>query len=164
MKSSFEGFPPEALKFLRQLKRNNNRDWFLAHKDVYEQKVKAPMTDLVMELGYQLQQTAPELNVNPKQAIYRIYRDIRFSNDKTPYKTHVAAIFVPKGIPKHSGACLYFHIEPAEIMIAGGAYMPDSAGLKALRQHIAAKWEELAAITNQRNFKKNGLCNAVGSR
>jgi uncharacterized protein (TIGR02453 family) len=154
MKSSFEGFPPEALKFLRQLKRNNNRDWFLAHKDVYEQKVKAPMTDLVMELGYQLQQTAPELNVNPKQAIYRIYRDIRFSNDKTPYKTHVAAIFVPKGIPKHSGACLYFHIEPAEIMIAGGAYMPDSAGLKALRQHIAAKWEELAAITNQRNFKK----------
>ena len=154
MKSSFEGFPPEALKFLRQLKRNNNRDWFLAHKDVYEQKVKAPMTELVMELGYRLQQTAPELNVNSKQAIYRIYRDIRFSADKTPYKTHVAAIFVPKGIPKHCGACLYFHIEPAEIMIAGGVYMPDSAALKALRQHIAANWEELAAITKQRNFKK----------
>jgi uncharacterized protein (TIGR02453 family) len=154
MKNGFGGFPPETLKFLRQLKRNNNREWFLAHKDIYELKVKAPMTDLVLALGYALQQSAPNLIVDPKRAIYRIYRDIRFSADKHPYKTHVAAIFAPRGIPKHIGACLYFHIEPAEVVIAGGVYMPDAATLRALRQHIANHWEDLLAITNPRNFKK----------
>jgi uncharacterized protein (TIGR02453 family) len=154
MTNGFEGFPPETLKFLRQLKRNNNREWFLAHKDVYELKVKAPMTELVLALGPVMQQSAPEFVVNPKRAIYRIYRDIRFSADKTPYKTHIAAIFVPRDIPKKSGACLYFHIDPAEVLIAGGLYMPDPATLRIVRQHIAANWEELLSITNHRNFRK----------
>ncbi len=154
MANGFGGFPPETFRFLRQLKRNNNREWFLAHKDVYELRVKAPMTDLVLALGQSIQQSAPELVVNPKRAIYRIYRDIRFSADKSPYKTHVAAIFVPRGIPKNSGACLYFHIEPAEVLIAGGVYMPDSATLRTLRRHIADNWEDLAVITNERSFRK----------
>ena len=154
MTNGFEGFPPETLKFLRQLKRNNNREWFLAHKDVYELKVKAPMTELVLALGPVMQQSAPEFVVNPKRAIYRIYRDIRFSADKTPYKSHIAAIFVPRDIPKKSGACLYFHIDPAEVLIAGGLYMPDPATLRTVRQHIAANWEELLSITNHRNFRK----------
>jgi uncharacterized protein (TIGR02453 family) len=154
MKSIFDGFPPETLRFLRQLKRNNNREWFLAHKDVYELKVKDPMTELVLALGPLIQRSAPEFVVNPKRAIYRIYRDIRFSSDKSPFKTHVAAMFVPRGVPKKSGACLYFHIEPAEVLIAGGIYMPDPATLRVVRRHIAAHWEELLAITNQRNFRK----------
>jgi uncharacterized protein (TIGR02453 family) len=154
MTNAFEGFPPETLRFLRQLKRNNNREWFLAHKDVYESKVKAPMTELVLALGQEMQQSDPELIVDPKRAIYRIYRDMRFSTDKKPYKTHVAAIFVPRGIPKKTGACFYFHIEPAEVMIAGGVYMPDPATLSALRRHIADNWEELLAITNQSSFRK----------
>jgi uncharacterized protein (TIGR02453 family) len=154
MKSGFRGFPPEALKFLRQLKRNNNREWFLAHKDIYESKVKAPMTELVFYLGLGLHQLAPELIVDPKRAIFRIYRDIRFSADKSPYKTQIAAIFSPRGIQKNGGAALYFHIEPTEVMIAGGNYMPDSATLRILRQHIAVHWEDYAAITNQKNFKK----------
>jgi uncharacterized protein (TIGR02453 family) len=154
MTNGFGGFPPEALKFLRQLKLNNNREWFLAHKDIYELKVKAPMTELVLVLGQAIHQYAPELVVNPKRAIYRIYRDIRFSPDKRPYKTHVAAIFVPREVPKNSGACLYFHIEPAEVLIAGGVYMPDPATLRTLRQHISANWENLRAITNQRGFQK----------
>jgi uncharacterized protein (TIGR02453 family) len=154
MTNGFSGFPPETLKFLRQLKRNNNREWFLAHKDVYELKVQAPMIELVLMLGQTLQHSAPEFVANPKRAIYRIYRDIRFSADKSPYKTHVAAIFVPRGIPKKSGACLYFHIEPAEVLIAGGLYMPDSPTLRVVRQHIAANWADLASLTNQRSFKK----------
>ncbi len=154
MANGFGGFPPETFRFLRQLKRNNNREWFLAHKDVYDLKVKAPMTDLVLALGQSIQQSAPELVVNPKRAIYRIYRDIRFSADKSPYKTHVAAIFVPRGIAKNSGACLYFHIEPAEVLIAGGVYMPDSATLRILRRHIADNWEDLAVITSERSFRK----------
>ncbi len=154
MTKGFGGVPPETLRFLRQLKRSNNREWFLAHKDVYELKVKAPMTELVLALGEAIQQSAPEFVVDPKRAIYRIYRDIRFSADKHPYKTHVASIFYPRGIPRKTGACLYFHIEPAEVVIAGGVYMPDPAALRALRQHIAAHWEDLLAIINQRNFRK----------
>jgi uncharacterized protein (TIGR02453 family) len=153
MTIGFEGFPPETLKFLRQLKRNNNREWFLAHKEVYESKVKAPMTELVLALGQELLQSDPELIVEPKRAIYRIYRDIRFSADKKPYKTHVAAIFVPRGIPKNTGACFYFHIEPAEVMIAGGVYMPYPAALRALRLHISENWEELQAIMSRKSFK-----------
>jgi uncharacterized protein (TIGR02453 family) len=120
MKDGFSGFPPDTVRFLRQLKRNNNREWFLAHKDVYESKVKAPMTDFVLALGHVLQQSAPDLIVEPKRAIYRIHRDIRFSPDKRPYKTHLAARFVPRGIPKNTGAGMYFHIEPAQVIVAGG--------------------------------------------
>ncbi len=154
MTNGFAGFPPDTLKFLRQLKRNNNREWFLAHKDIYEEKVKAPMVELVLALGGAMQNFAPELVVDPKRAIYRIYRDVRFSADKRPYKTHVSALFAPRGISKHSGAGLYFHLEPAEMVVAGGVYMPDSAALRKLRQHIAAHWEDIRAIINQRNFKK----------
>jgi len=154
MTNGFAGFPPETLRFLRQLKRNNNREWFLAHKDIYELKVKTPMTELVLELGEAMQEVAPELIVDPKRAIFRIYRDIRFSADKRPYKTHVAARFVTRGISKNTGASLYFHIEPAEVVIAGGIYMPDPATLSSLRRHIAANWEDLRAITNQRSFRK----------
>jgi uncharacterized protein (TIGR02453 family) len=163
MTNGFGGFPPETLRFLRQLKRNNKREWFLAHKNVYELKVKTPMIELVLALGQAMQKSAPELVMDPKRAIYRIYRDIRFSADKRPYKTHVAAIFVPRGIPKKTGACLYFHIEPSKVVIAGGVYMPDPATLRALRQHIADNWEDLLAITNQQNFRKI-LGNLQGER
>ncbi len=158
MTIGFGGFPPETLRFLRQLKRNNNREWFLAHKSIYEQKVKAPMTELVLDLGFAIQGVAPEFVVEPQRAIYRIYRDIRFSADKSPYKTHVAAIFVPRGMPKNTAACLYFHVEPAEVLVAGGVYMPDPATLKALRRHIAENWEEISTITNQRRFKRLFAC------
>ena len=154
MASEFKGFPPETLRFLRQLKRNNNREWFLAHKEVYELKVKAPMTDLVFALGHELQESAPDLMVDPKRAMYRIYRDMRFSQDKRPYKTHIAARFVPRGIPKNTGAGIYFHIEPTQVMIAGGIYMTDPATLRILRQHLAAHWEEFQRLISQPNFKK----------
>ena len=137
MAAGFRGFPPGTLKFLRQLQRNNNREWFLAHKQVYEQEVKAPMTELVTAIGGAMQGFAPELEVDPKKAIYRIYRDIRFSADKSPYKTHIAAVFAPRGMEKNRSAVLYFHIAPDELIIAGGIYMPDAPTLRVLRQYIA---------------------------
>lgn len=127
MMKTFPGFPPEALRFLRQLKRNNNREWFRAHKEIFDLKVKVPMVEVVLALGGALQSFAPELITEPDRAIYRIYRDTRFSPDKTPYKTHIAAHFAPRGVAKHAGAGLYFHIEPSEALIAGGIYMPGSA-------------------------------------
>ncbi len=154
MERSFPGFPHESLQFLRQLSRNNNREWFQAHKTVFEEKVKAPMTAMVLALGGATRAFAPELIVEPRRAIYRIYRDTRFSSDKTPYKTHIAALFAPRGVPKHSGAALYFHISPEEVLIAGGVYMPGSEELKLIRRHIAARPDELRTIINDRQFKK----------
>jgi len=154
MKPSFSGFPPEALGFLRQLRRHNNRSWFLERKETYENQVKAPMVELVSALGRELLSYAPEMVVEPSRAIYRIYRDVRFSPDKRPYKTHIAAIFTPRGISKHAGASLYFHVSPEEVLIAGGVYMPGSTELLAIRRHIAGHHEELREIVSRRAFRR----------
>jgi len=154
MTQTFSGFPRTALSFLRQLKRHNDRTWFLNHKEIYEQSVKAPMIELVRALGRELLTWAPELVVEPSRAIYRIYRDIRFSPDKRPYKTHIAAIFPPRGISKHAGAGLYFHIAPEEVLVAGGVYMPGSAELLAIRHHIAVHYKQLQKILAARPLQK----------
>ena len=155
MPLTFPGFSAEALRFFRQLKRNNNREWFLAHKEIYEKEVKAPMVELVLALGVELQRFAPEMVTDPKRAIYRIYRDIRFSHDKTPYKTHIAAVFAPRGIPKHAGGGFYFHISPQGLLIAGGAYMPRPKELLAMRNHIALHGARLRKIIEDLQFKKH---------
>ena len=103
MGSTFHGFSWEALDFLRQLRRNNRRLWFEKHKTIYEEKVRQPMVKLVQALNLDLRGFAPEMVTDPKRAIYRIYRDVRFSPDKSPYKTHIAALFTPHNIPKHAG-------------------------------------------------------------
>src|SRR5439155_22466873 len=110
MSDGFTGFPSDALRFLRQLKRHNNRPWFLKHRETYEQEVKAPMVQIVLALGREIRKFAPEMAVDPSRAIYRIYRDTRFSHDKSPYKTQIAAVFSPREFPKHTAAGLYFHV------------------------------------------------------
>ena len=147
-------FPAEGLRFLRQLKRNNNRDWFAANKPVYEEFVRTPMAELVIAIGEELRRFAPEIVADPKRSVYRIYRDTRFSKDKTPYKTHIAAIFPVRGLPKNSGPGLYFHISPEEVLIAGGLYMPEPEVLRAVRERIAAKRKQFTAIVESRNFRK----------
>ena len=93
MNPGFAGFPPEGITFLRSLKRHNTREWFQPRKEIYEEKVKGPMLELVTALMQRLADFAPDYLADPNKAIYRIYRDTRFSKDKTPYKTHIAAIF-----------------------------------------------------------------------
>jgi uncharacterized protein (TIGR02453 family) len=154
MKSPFAGFPPETLRFLRQLKRNNNREWFLENKETYEQKVKQPMLELLEKLGSLLQGLAPELNTDPKRAMFRVYRDTRFSTDKTPYKTAVAAHFSPRTPVKRSYASLYFHLEPGEVLVAGGLYMPGSADLREVRNYIAAHGDKLRTILDTPRLKE----------
>src|SRR5215510_3993847 len=130
-------FPKEGLRFLRSLKRNNNRHWFQTYKSVYEQSVKRPMTDLINALADDFQKFAPEMIASPKVSAYRIYRDTRFSNDKSPYKTHTAAVFPRTGLDKHEGAGLYLHIGPSDIFVGGGLYMPLPEDLSIVRQKIA---------------------------
>lgn len=151
----FEGFPKKGFAFFRGLKKNNNREWFEEHKHEYEEHVKLPMQSMVAALKPHFAQFAPEFDINPKRSIFRIYRDVRFSNDKTPYKTHVAAHFVLRGTPKgFLGSGYYLHVDSSECFVGGGIYMPDSGQLKEIRKAIAGHGEEFLAIMNARPFKK----------
>jgi uncharacterized protein (TIGR02453 family) len=151
--TSFPGFPPETLKFFRNLKRNNKREWFQPRKELFEQTVKQPMHELVMALNAQLVKFAPEHVADPKKAVFRIYRDTRFSADKTPYKTHLGAWFPRRGLAI-PGAGLYFGISASGIEIGGGIYHPPPETLRAVRTHIAENHARLRTILAQSKVKK----------
>jgi uncharacterized protein (TIGR02453 family) len=144
-------FPKEGLDFLRGLKRNNRRPWFQKRKDDYEQYVKAPMVEFVMALAHDL---PPEYVADPAKSIFRIYRDVRFSKDKSPYKTHAAAHFPPRGKPRGLGAGLYFHISPDEVWIGGGYYAPTPQEALAVRTRIAERPRALENIVGSPEFRK----------
>ena len=151
----FVGFPKAGISFMTGLKRNNNRTWFEKHKADYEANVKLPMQSLIASLQPHFESFGPEFDVNPKRSLFRIYRDIRFSKDKTPYKTHAAAHFVIKGKPKGTeGLGYYVHIEPGEIFVGGGIYMPASDQIKKIRRAIASQDAEFLRIVKDRAFVK----------
>lgn len=146
-------FSPEALKFLRGLKRNNDREWFQARKAVYERELKTPMLALVGEINEAMLTFAPENVRPPQKAMMRIYRDIRFSKDKRPYKTNVAAWWARTGLEKTSGGGYYFHLSPDEVVIAAGVYMPEREQLLAIRRHLVKHHAELRKILAGRKLR-----------
>ena len=147
-------FTADALRFLRALKRNNRREWFQPRKEQYEAVVRRPMLAVVERLAADLRPIAPEIVCDVKTAVYRIYRDTRFSEDKRPYKTHAAAVFPWRGLPKHEGAGLYFHIAPDEVWIGGGMYAPQTPQLQAVREHIAGNARRLRSIVHSASFRR----------
>jgi len=149
----FVGFPREGLKFLRDLKKNNNREWFTSHKTIYLESVKLPMQSLISALNSSMAKHAPEFEFNLRRSIFRINRDTRFSKNKSPYKTSIAAVFHPKGTWQES-AGYYLHVEPPEIYVGGGIYMPDSSQLKKIRNGISEHGEEFLAIVTGKSFRK----------
>ena len=146
-------FPLAGLNFLKSLKRNINREWFQEHRPAYDESVKLPMLNLIEALAKEFADFAPEIQASPR-SLFRIYRDTRFSKDKTPFKTHVAASFSVKGFDRHQGAGFYFHIAPTELWIGGGIYRPPADELRTVRDHIAANHERLEKIVEAREFKK----------
>jgi uncharacterized protein (TIGR02453 family) len=154
MPRSAPRFSVETLRFLRGLKRNNRREWFNAHRDQYETHVRQPMTTIVERLADDFRAFAPELVASPKISMYRIYRDTRFSENKAPYKTHVAAVFPTRGLPKHEGAGLYFHVSHEDVWVGGGMYMPQPPQLLAVREHIAANVKQMRAIVESPAFRR----------
>ena len=136
--NSFAGFPPKALTFFRQLAAHNDRDWFAANRKTYVESVETPMLELVAAVGESIRSFAADYVREPKKQLYRIYRDTRFSRDKTPYKTHLGAQYQHPQITKNSGAGFYFHLGAKELCIAGGIYMPGPDELKALRSAFCA--------------------------
>jgi uncharacterized protein (TIGR02453 family) len=147
-------FSRKTLAFLRALKRNNNRDWFRQRKPEYEAHVRGPMVDLLARLNADLPRFAPELIADPRVSLYRIYRDTRFSEDKTPLKTHVAAHFPAKGFARGEGSGLYLEVAPAWVWIGGGLYMPPSSDLRLIREHIAGHHRALHRIVSGGAFKR----------
>ena len=148
-------FTPKTLAFLRALKRHNDREWFRARRDEYERHVRGPMVACIERLAEDLRSFAPDLVAAERVSLYRIYRDTRFSADKTPLKTHIAAVFPWRGLPKHEGAGLYFHVAPDEVWAGGGMYMPPTSQLHLVREHIARHHCRLRAIAEKPSFRKS---------
>jgi uncharacterized protein (TIGR02453 family) len=146
VRSPFSGFPQEGLDFFRGLARHNDREWFQPRKAIFEERLRQPMRELVEALNVAMRDFAPAYVTDPDKAIYRIYRDTRFSPDKTPYKDHIAAIFPRRGMPRHHGACYYFQVSHKEVGIGGGVYMPPPESLMAIRRHIEEHHEAFGRI------------------
>ncbi len=145
-------FTKGLFDFLRDLKKHNDREWFLAHKDRYEKEVKGPMLRFIADFGPRLRGVSPFFVADPRPvggSMFRIYRDIRFSSDKSPYKTHAAAHFPHRrrGHDVHAPG-FYFHLEPGEIIGGGGIWHPDAITLEKVRNrivHMPEEWEAIRA-------------------
>ena len=137
-------FTSDSLAFFRGLARHNRKPWFEAHRSDWERHVKGPMADLVEEMDLRLAGFAPEIVGDPKRSVFRLYRDVRFSADKSPYKTHAACWFFhgegssKVGREAHGGgAGFYFHLEPGKSLVGGGCWMPPRPALQKFRKAIA---------------------------
>lgn len=148
-------FTSESLRFLRALRRNNRREWFNAHRDDYEAHLREPMRAIISQLADDFRDFGPEFVANPKTSMYRIHRDVRFSENKAPYKTHIAANFPTRGLPKHEGAGLYFHVSSAEVWVGGGMYAPPQPQLHAVREHIALNSRRLRTLVESPAFRRD---------
>lgn len=152
--SEFTGFGPGAVDFLRDLDRNNARPWFEANRERYERELRRPLVALVEEMDVRFAEFAPEITGHPRQSIFRIHRDVRFSNDKRPYKTNIAAWFphqdggrgVGSAAIVHGGAGFYFDIGPAGVSIGGGIWKPPRPTLTRIRRALFEDHEPLESI------------------
>src|SRR5258708_39893643 len=154
MKPTFPGFSPDALTFLRALKRNNWRDWFQPRKEKYEALIKAPMLELAGCLNAEFARFAPDSISPPEKVVYRIYRDTRFSPDKTPYKTPIAAMFPRHSAFKREGAVFYLHFTEKELLAFAGIWGPDRDELLAYRTLLRDNHEEFNAILADKALRK----------
>ena len=139
-------FSPETMKFLRGVKRHNEREWFNARKHIYERELKAPMLALVEEITAAMTEFAPEHMRPANKIMMRIYRDTRFSNDKRPYKRHLSAWWSRRGMEKTSGGGFYLQVSPQEVMVAAGVYMPQREQLLDIRRWMAEHHAEYRAL------------------
>jgi uncharacterized protein (TIGR02453 family) len=152
--SALPYFRPEALTFLRNLAKHNDRAWFQPRKARFEAELKEPMLSIVRKITDAMADFAPN-HVRPaEKSLFRIYRDTRFSNDKRPYKTHVAAWWSHQGLEKTSGAGYYFHVSAKELVIAAGAYMPEKDQLAAIRHWLLDHHAEFSKLLKKPAVRK----------
>jgi uncharacterized protein (TIGR02453 family) len=147
-------FTKQTLTVLRALKRHNDREWFRAHLEIYEKHVRQPMVALIQRMSLDLPRFAPDLVASPRVSLYRVYRDTRFSEDKSPLKTHIGALFPCRGLPRHEGAALYLEIAPGHVLLAGGIYMPQPRQVQLVREHLAANFGRFRSLVESPAFRR----------
>jgi uncharacterized protein (TIGR02453 family) len=146
---AFSGFDRAFFTFLKQLKAHNTREWFADHKAQYQQDVEGPALAFVADLAPKLKKVSPRFIVDPRRSggsMFRIYRDTRFSHDKSPYKTHVGLRFWHDGADLESPPSFYLHLEPGEIFGGGGCWHPDPVTLRKIRARIHEAPKEWKAV------------------
>src|ERR1039458_8810453 len=145
---------PEGLAFLRGLARHNDREWFTPRKAIFEAELKEPMLAIIRKVNDAMAKFAPDFVRPAEKCLFRIYRDTRFSADKKPYKTHVAAWWAPQRLEKTSGAGFYFHIDAKEVIVAAGAYMPEKEQLAAIRHWLLEHHAEFRKVLRTAAIRK----------
>ena len=157
----FTGFPIDAQRFFRGLAKNNNKAWFEANRTRYEVGVREPLKALVEALDAELAGMAPEITGDPKRSLFRINRDIRFSKDKSPYKTNAGCWFYHQNAGRNvgqaadaGGAGFYFHLDGKTAFVAGGIWMPARPVLAKIRDRLADDWEGFEALVTEPRLKR----------
>lgn len=153
--TNFSGFPPQLFDFLRDLKLNNNREWFQDNKQRYKEDIVYPVQDFIIALGPDLKKISRFYDADPRTnggSMFRIYRDARFSRNKEPYKTHVGCQFRHLAGKDAHAPGFYLHLEPGNVYFGGGVWMPPNPVLEKVRQRIIIKPEEWGSIVKKRAF------------
>jgi uncharacterized protein (TIGR02453 family) len=150
---TFAGFSEEAFAFLKKLAKNNHRDWFLPRKPVFEERLQRPMAELLYAIERELRTKKSPLATDPKATLFRIYRDIRFSADKSPYHTHVSGALYRNG-NKRSPGVLYVHLSETEKFAGAGFWQPERPLLTNWRLRMQAEPGEFLAVVKQLKRKK----------
>ena len=149
--TTFEGFSPDAIQFLADLASNNERSWFQPRKADYERLLKNPLEALCVALGVEFARRDIPLSADPARSPFRIYRDVRFSKDKSPYKTNIGASFAWAG-GGDGDAGGYFHFQPGEIYVGGGKWHPEPAWLAAWRHAVATDPKRIHRVIDDPAF------------
>lgn len=152
--AQFNGFGKQAFPFLKALKFHANREWFQENKPLYESDVKVPLGELAEAAGAACEKAGLPFRGSRKTSTFRIYRDVRFSKDKNPYKTNASAVLSRNATKKDSGG-IYMHFEPDNCFLASGIWFPPSPALKAMREQIVARRDDILKI--EADLKKKGL-------
>jgi len=156
---AFEGISSEALKFLKELSKNNNKEWFEANRSSYENFIKLPLRNFVQYMDVRFRDNGLPYIGDIKRSLFRINRDTRFSANKDPYKTNVGVFFPFSGLQTGRQPIyalgLYFHYEPNETFIAGGIHTPEPDALRSIRKKLDTDWEDLNKLTSTKQFRKH---------
>lgn len=153
IRPDFQGFSPDAFNFLIGLKKNNDRAWFKARKDTYDTEIKFAMECLLGEFTPDRQPQDFPVRGDPKRGMFRIYRDVRFSKDKNPYKTHCGAVLTRSG-GKGDPGIIYLHIEPGDSFLSAGFYSLDKDFLNAWRTRMATEPDEFLNLIGPFNKRR----------
>jgi len=157
-------FPKDTVAFLKRLAKNNNREWFSTNRNNYDKYFLETAIQFVVEMGEKLQKISPQIQAIPKidKSIFRIYRDVRFSKNKEPYKTNMGLYFWEGPGEKMEGSGFYFHLEPKRFAIGGGMYMFSKEHLKKYRDTVSDPEKGKALDSIVKKITKKGICTVNG--